>query len=101
MQVTYSKQQNGLITALTQNKSNVYPNPATDIVNIAVAVRPGKAERYDMTITNMSGAIVKQIAASEANWQFQVADLLPGIYVVKILNSHDKSLVGYNRFSKR
>lgn len=99
VQVNYSRQQEGSLFAFAQKTANIYPNPAIDIVN--VSLKSERAERYDISVTNMSGSVVRQVTTAQVNWQFQVADLLPGIYIVKVLNSSDKSLVTYDRFSKR
>ncbi|MDB5024838.1 MAG: type sorting protein, partial [Mucilaginibacter sp.] len=46
------------------------------------------------------GLIVKQATSAQLNWQANVADLLPGTYLVKVLDKKDKSLLGQTKFVK-
>ena len=61
------------------NNFTIYPNPATDIVNIS---KNSAIEITAINISDINGRIVKQVATNvEA---ISVSDLSPGIYFVKI-----------------
>jgi len=62
--------------------ANVYPNPASDMVNFAF----NKVISGQMNIYNQAGQLVKQAELSgEANHRFSVALFPAGVYVYKVL----------------
>ncbi|MDB4920820.1 T9SS type A sorting domain-containing protein [Mucilaginibacter sp.] len=99
------------------NTINVYPNPALNTINLAIKNNTqatllsglqsiGKTpslvsnQSYAIKIVNVLGAIVKSATSSQPNWQDDVATLLPGTYIIQVLNNTDKSLVGKTTFVK-
>jgi hypothetical protein len=107
--ISYSK-----IVALTySNLSNsidnnivcIYPNPAINIINLSIdqntIVAPGAdVASYAITIPNGNGLIVKTTISSQTLSQENVGNLLPGTYVVQVVNNNDKSVVGESKFVK-
>jgi hypothetical protein len=79
---------------------HVYPNPAVNVINLNVTGKTTGNTSYDILVTNSSGLIVKQATSAQLNWQANVADLLPGTYLVKVLDRKDKSLLGQTKFVK-
>jgi hypothetical protein len=79
---------------------HVYPNPAINVINLNVTGKTTGNTSYDILVTNSSGLIVKQAISAQLNWQANVADLLPGTYLVKVLDKKDKSLLGQTKFVK-
>ena len=65
---------------------NVYPNPATDNVNVAFEA----AGDYTITITDMAGRVVSTNAMSNLsgaqNIAIPVADLMSGNYIISVAN---------------
>ncbi|WP_426670216.1 hypothetical protein ACPPVU_03010 [Mucilaginibacter sp. McL0603] len=55
---------------------------------------------YNIITVNASGQIVKTATTSQINWQANVSGLLPGTYVLQVVNSSDNSLVGKGTFVK-
>jgi hypothetical protein len=100
VQVTYSVLAESLTTSF-KNTPSIYPNPVNDVINVVVDSKSAKISSYNITVTSITGFIVRNIVTAQANWQGQVTDLLPGTYFVKVFDNRDKSLIGYNRFSKR
>ena len=95
--VGFSNLSNNLATS----KINVYPNPASDAVHMSVSSAIiNNAPTYNFTITNSYGLQIKQGTSSQATWQTNVSDLLPGTYVIQIVNNKDKSFVGKSKFVK-
>lgn len=66
---------------------SVYPNPATDFINISIS----KADNKSTTIhlVNMFGQIVQQKAITN-NGQFDIRNLTPGTYIVVIDSNGEK-----------
>jgi hypothetical protein len=107
--VTYSKivtlMYSTLSNNIADNAVNIYPNPAKD--NINVSITPGTLwfantsdYSFNIVITGSNGTIVKKAISSQLEWQDNVASLLPGSYVVQIVNNKDKSVVGKTKFVK-
>lgn len=61
----------------------LYPNPATDVFAISIATKA--VEVYSVT-----GQVIKSFNGGEALTVFNVNDLTPGIYLVKITDSNNR-----------
>jgi hypothetical protein len=101
--ITYSK----VVAVLIDGKNNsnadqihVYPNPAINVINMDITAKTQGNTSYDIIVTNSSGFTIKQATSSQASWQSGVSDLLPGTYLIKVVNTKDKSLVGQSKFVK-
>lgn len=71
-------------------KVSVYPNPATDVVNV---VMPDSQENTPIGVYAISGALVKQVKAQAGVNTISVSELPAGMYVVKTNISAHKILV--------
>jgi hypothetical protein len=107
-----------LSNSLTIKTISVYPNPASTVINLAIARNSSSTSNssvlqtadliqtnnsgplYDIKIISISGTVVKTVTSSQPNWQGNVSNLLPGTYIITVQNSNDKSLVGKNMFVK-
>jgi hypothetical protein len=67
---------------------SVYPNPAKDMLNISNSIG---AEINSVTVSDINGRTVKQVAANGVESQINIADLNAGVYFVNI-NSNQGSL---------
>jgi hypothetical protein len=47
-----------------------------------------------------NGLIVKTANSSQPSWQDNVSNLLPGTYIIQVVNNYDKSLIGKSKFVK-
>jgi hypothetical protein len=55
---------------------------------------------YAIKIVSASGNVVKTATSSQPTWQNDVTTLLPGTYIVQVLNNADHSVVGKTTFVK-
>ena len=69
--------------AFFQTNFSVYPNPATDLVNIT---KKNNVEVNSISITDINGRIVKEVVSNEINL-ISIADLTAGIYLLKIVTA--------------
>jgi hypothetical protein len=102
---------------------NVYPNPVSNTINLTInqngaafvtgqsalqanATTPGLSSAsgsnssYSIKIVNITGLIVKTASTTQATWQDSIGTLMPGTYVIQVLNSKDHSVVGKSTFIK-
>ncbi|MBX7108632.1 MAG: agmatine deiminase family protein [Chitinophagales bacterium] len=59
----------------------VYPNPAADFITVAVPFETGM-----LSISNSVGVIVMEQTVSKQLQQFDVSNLVPGLYVIRIVS---------------
>jgi hypothetical protein len=102
---------------------SIYPNPASSVINLSVnqsgnttttagtstlaadALKlgpggTGNSTLYDIRIVNIAGTVIKTANGAAANWQTNVDSLSPGSYIIQVVNTNDKSLVGRSSFIK-
>jgi len=94
--VEYSDLSDGIV----KSNINVYPNPATNSIHLSVTTLNDATASYNILITNSSGLVIKQATSAQPTWQTNIGDLLPGTYVLKVINTRDNSLVGNTKFIK-
>lgn len=72
------------IDELTQNGIKVYPNPATDILNVECPEI--NTEGFDLTIWNIHGKRIERVivAAGKTNTKISVSDYQSGIYILEV-----------------
>jgi len=90
----------GLSNSLSKNGVNIFPNPATGVVNMSVLNNFNTSSSYNFMITNTSGKTLKQGASALPYWQYDVTDWMPGTYFVKIFDSKTQALVGTTKLVK-
>ncbi|MGZ3811034.1 MAG: T9SS type A sorting domain-containing protein [Mucilaginibacter sp.] len=102
--ITYSKTigvfYTNLDTITIGNNLSIYPNPASNVINLATTKQPLGGATYDINFMSSSGNIIKKITSSQASWQGNISDLKPGIYEVHIINNKTQILVAKNKFIK-
>lgn len=101
--ISYSK----IVTVQYANTNNiishnlsVYPNPAGSTVNLAISAQSSDAAAYNIRIVSSTGLIVKEAISSQASWQGNISNLLPGTYVVRVMNNKTQSFVGESKLVK-
>jgi hypothetical protein len=112
-------------TNTSTNNISIYPNPSNGVINLAIsqnsnnnspgnpqkqvttattqsfaAVSSAGAASYDIKIFNINGTVLKQASSSSPSWQTNVSTLLPGTYIIQVLNNNDKTLIGKSTFIK-
>jgi len=116
IRLTYGPQGNA-----GSSRINIYPNPAKSVINLimlppgdggsttpsltmnkTVSFAPGKNANptYSIKIVSVTGVVIKTAVSAQPNWQNDVTNLSPGLYVIQVLNNFDKSLVGEGSFVK-
>ncbi|MFI5160143.1 MAG: DUF2341 domain-containing protein [Sphingobacteriales bacterium] len=85
---------------LVQNNIDIYPNPAKSIINLTIKNITATGDTYNILITNSSGLIVKQANSQQTTWQTNVAGLLPGTYMIKVISQKDQKIIGSMKFIK-
>ncbi len=103
--ISYSKvipvEYSALSNSLVNYNINVYPNPARNVINLAVTnITSTPSNNYNIRITNSSGFVVKDITSGQPSWQGSVSDLLTGTYIIQVVNTKDQTLVGKAKFVK-
>jgi ligand-binding sensor domain-containing protein len=66
----------------TELKTNVYPNPASEIVNIDIDVI--YAEDALITLIDLNGNLIKKQVSSGPNNILEIANVTPGFYLLKV-----------------
>lgn len=78
------------LTGININKTNdinIYPNPATDILNISLNENVKSLE-----ITTITGSVISSFNANSNQMTFNVSDLSEGVYMIRFTN-YDGSTV--------
>jgi len=110
------------VNTITGNIS-LYPNPANNLINLSInqggssplnSLSPQSANIslslaekastaapvYNIKIINTSGVVIQTASSSTPKWQHSVAKLLPGTYIITVINTSDNKLVGRSTFVK-
>jgi hypothetical protein len=89
-------------SALAGNNISVYPNPVKDVLNlnILIANNVNANATYSIDITNSSGSKIKTYTSQQTTWQNNISDLMPGVYVVKVVSNTDHTTIGTSKFVK-
>lgn len=106
--------------AITGNIS-IYPNPSSNTINLTInqagngsststlatqsagpflSLAATTNTLYSINIVSTSGAIIKTGMSSTTTWQANIVSLLPGTYIITVINNNDKKLVGRSTFVK-
>jgi hypothetical protein len=85
---------------LVNNLISVYPNPASNIINLNIPAKFQLVGSYNIIITNSFGMTVFKDKATQAQWQHNIVSLLPDTYFIRVQNATDQSLIGETRFVK-
>jgi hypothetical protein len=98
--IMYANTQNTIST----NGLAVYPNPATGVVNLAIAqaatAQPQAGKSYRIQVTNNVGATVRSAVSANPTWQSDVSSLSPGTYFISVVDAASNSVVGKTAFVK-
>lgn len=80
----------GVNDVLTQNNISIYPNPASDELNISLPSLNGVSA--DVSIYNVIGEVVfiEQIIANGSTNKFDISNLNSGVYFVKVVADGDE-----------
>jgi hypothetical protein len=71
----------------TASELTIYPNPAKDIISIS-----GLSELCSLNIYSIKGELLKHLTLNESFTQFDVSDLVNGIYILKVKGQQTNSV---------
>ncbi len=121
--ITYSK----VVTLMYANSNNnlvnnnlsIYPNPAKSTLNLSInqsfSSNPSTTQGtdsitkplatvasalYGIKIVSSTGSIMKMATTTAQDWQTDVSGLMPGTYIIQVINNNNNSLVGKGTFVK-
>jgi hypothetical protein len=72
-------------------------NQGTSTISISSALQGAS---YDIQITNVLGSVVKQASIQQQTWQTDVSSLMPGTYIIQVINKNNNTLAGKETFVK-
>ncbi len=106
-------------SSLTKTNITIYPNPAKSTLNLNITpgfktnpatqqnLNPGipalastGSNVYNIKIVNSLGQVIKTATTGDQNWQTDVSGLVPGTYILQVVNNSDSSVVGKGSFIK-
>ena len=107
-------------TALAKGNISLYPNPAKGRLNLQILSATNSANAqsapvlntvpniapaapgmiYSIKIVNSLGSVIKTATTALQNWQTDVSNLMPGTYVLQVVNDENKTVVGESSFIK-
>lgn len=73
------------VETVTEQNVNIYPNPATDVINIELGENAS-----DIVIYNSLGQVIRHLAEISGTVQVNISDLDAGMYFIKINNKVEK-----------
>jgi hypothetical protein len=93
---------------LANNNISVYPNPVAGTINLSILQNNITASNissaanplYNIMITNSSGSVIKTATSAQTQWQDNLSNLLPGTYMIQVVNANNKTVVGKTKFVK-
>jgi hypothetical protein len=75
----------------SQFNMEVYPNPVTDVLNVAITGMRGATAR--MQIVDMSGKIVETVVVTSDRVQVNMAKLAAGMYLLKYADNENAGVI--------
>jgi hypothetical protein len=96
---------------------NIYPNPTSSVINLQInggssstsgtltteslaPVSGTPSAVYNIKIFNTAGMVIKSATSSTTTWQDNVAGLLPGTYIVTVVDNSSNRPIGHSTFVK-
>ncbi|TWJ00095.1 hypothetical protein JN11_02510 [Mucilaginibacter frigoritolerans] len=94
--------------SVANNPISIYPNPAKGTLNLQITpINSSNSSTvtttnavYGIKIMSTSGALVKSVTTTQLSWQADISNLLPGTYVVQVVNNSNESVIGKGTFIK-
>ncbi|MES2809849.1 MAG: putative Ig domain-containing protein [Bacteroidota bacterium] len=77
-----------------------YPNPVKHMLAIVIKPINNKTGTYNVTITNNMGIVVKKVNINRQLLLQDVSNMLPGTYIITVVNNTNNTLAGQTSFIK-
>ena len=71
------------INEFAQDEVAVYPNPASDVINVA------NAENAQVSVFDMTGKVVANIENASANQEIDASNFAKGLYIVRVVDGNN------------
>ena len=71
------------ISEVAEGEVNVYPNPATTVINI------DNAEGAQVSVFDINGRMISNIESASANQTIDASNFAKGMYIVRIANGNN------------
>lgn len=71
------------INEIAEGEVNVYPNPATTVINIA------NAEGAQVSVFDINGRMISNVESASANQTIDASNFAKGMYIVRIANGNN------------
>ena len=71
------------INEITEGEVNVYPNPATTVINI------DNAEGAQVSVFDINGRMITNVESASANQTIDASNFAKGMYIVRIANGNN------------
>jgi len=71
------------INEIAEGEVNVYPNPATTVINIA------NAEGAQISVFDINGRMISNVESASANQTIDASNFAKGMYIVRIANGNN------------
>lgn len=68
----------------------IFPNPASD--NLKIKINNSQKENYQLTILDLNGQLINRVAFDTDNVIHNVENLASGLYIIQLLDSHNRLL---------
>ena len=84
--------------ALAKNKINVYPNPASSVINLSLKLTANQKSTYSYNIYNQLGAMVQAGVvdfADDKQGQINIDDFSAGVYFITASNGKDLQTIKF------
>ncbi len=76
---------------LVHNEFKLYPNPATDVLNVVYPYNFHPNEKATVSVVNASGSLVKRLpVVLSGSIQVDISSLKPGVYILNLSNENFK-----------
>jgi len=105
--------------SIVKNNISIYPNPAKNTLNVSItppyastnsltqATSPTTTgpssvvnSVYNIRMINTLGSVIKTATVTQQTWQTDVSGLVPGTYIIQVVNNYDNSIIGKGNFVK-
>jgi hypothetical protein len=84
----------GLTETVQKNVLAVYPNPATEQINVTLSTNSESSSQVNLV--DLSGKIIQTLQVGQSNEtsivQFNIANLQAGVYFIELINENGKEI---------
>lgn len=99
---------NPAVNTAVKSDITLYPNPAQNILHLTITpvgqntgsgFSPSGGQ-YNIQIVSVSGETMKKTTINQPHWQTDISGLMPGTYVLQVINAGSEKVVGQSSFVK-